>query len=81
MKKLFLLVFFLGTQGSAQTLSNGSRRIITCDVWTYSSEARTWGCRSIPREIIVAVPEKIDALEKEIQELKDLVNRLGNVKN
>lgn len=81
MKKLFLLVFFVGVQGSTQTLSNGSRRIITCDVWTYSSEARTWGCRSIPREIVVATPEKIDALEKEIQELKDLVNTLGSAKN
>lgn len=73
MKKLFFLALLMGAQGSAQTLSIGKRRIITCDVWAYSSEARTWGCRSIPREITVATPEQIEALEKEIQELKALI--------
>ncbi len=81
MKKLFLLILFLGGQGSAQTLSNGQRRIITCDVWTYSSEARTWGCRSIPHEVVVVTPEKIDALEKEIQDLKGLLTISSKAKN
>ncbi len=75
MRNIFLLAMFFGAPVLAQDLSKDRMRIITCDVWTYSSEARTWGCRSIPREIIVATPEKIDALEKEIQELKVLLKK------
>ena len=57
-----------------------ARRVIICDTWQYSSDARLWGCLTVPRQVLIAggkdTDQTLQTLQDQIKALEERIKKL-----